>query len=386
MFFDAAIRIRLHMASINKKDKIMTQKIILTGDRPTGRLHLGHLVGSLKERLKIQNDLDSKQYVMIADAQALTDNAFNPQKIRNNVFEVALDYLSVGIDPKKSTIFIQSQVPELNDLSFYYMNMVNLGRLQRNPTIKTEIKMHKYGESVPVGFLTHPISQAADITAFNAQFVPCGEDQEPLIEQTREIVRTFNSIYGDILVEPTSILSIDCVCRRLPGIDGNEKMGKSLGNAIYLADEPSVIKHKVMSMYTDPLHVHIEDPGHLENNIPFIYLQALSNDKHFAKYLPQYNNLDEMKTHYTRGGLGDGTVKKFLLNVLLEILTPIQERRKYYEQNLDLVYEILQQGCKEARAIVSHNVQNVRRIMGLNYFEDFKILDEYKTKYTNTKG
>ena len=365
----------------------MTQEkeIIVTGDRPTGRLHIGHFVGSLRKRLELQDDPRYKQFVFIADCQALTDNARNPEKIRQNLIEVALDYLSVGLDPEKTTIFVQSQIPELTELTFYYMNLVTLGRLQRNPTIKTEIKERNFDGGIPTGFMTYPISQAADITAFGAKYVPVGEDQAPLLEQTREIVRAFNSIYGDVLVEPTAIFASDGVCRRLPGIDGSEKMGKSLGNAIYLADEPSVIKKQINNMFTDPLHLRVEDPGHLEGNIPFVYLTAFATDEHFAKYLPTYKNLDEMKAHYTRGGLGDGTVKKFLNEVLNDILTPIRERRKKYEQNIDYVYDMLEQGSATARAIAADTLKRVRRAMGLEYFEDTSLREAYKSKYAGKK-
>ncbi|MBO7508911.1 MAG: tryptophan--tRNA ligase [Alphaproteobacteria bacterium] len=361
----------------------MTQEkdIIVTGDRPTGRLHLGHYVGSLRRRIELQEDPRYKQLVFVADMQALTDNAHNPGKIRDNIIEVVLDYLSVGIDPDKTTIFIQSQIPELTELMFYYMNLVTMSRLTRNPTIKTEIQERGFGKSIPVGFMTYPISQAADITAFNAKYVPCGEDQEPLIEQTREIVRAFNSTYGDVLVEPAALLATNDVCRRLPGIDGAAKMGKSLGNAIYLADEPSVIKKKIQDMYTDPLHIHVEDPGHLDGNIPFIYLRAFARDEHFALYLPEYKNLDEMMAHYTRGGLGDGTVKKFLNNVLNHELEPIRARRRQYEQNLDYVYKILEQGCATARAIAAETLKRVRRAIGVEYFEDTSLKQSYQDKY-----
>jgi len=358
-------------------------EIVITGDRPTGRLHLGHFVGSLRKRLEIQDDPRYKQLVFIADCQALTDNGHNPQKVRDNLIEVALDYLAVGIDPNKSTIFVQSQVPELTELMFYYMNLVTMSRLTRNPTIKTEIKERNFGNSIPVGFMTYPISQAADITAFNAKYVPCGEDQEPLIEQTREIVRTFNSIYGEVLTEPQIILSANGVCRRLPGIDGGEKMGKSLGNAIYLSDEPNVIKKKITDMYTDPLHIHVEDPGHIEGNIPFVYLQAFAKPEHFAAYLPQYKTLDEMMEHYKRGGLGDGIVKKFLYNVLDAELAPIRERRKKYEQNIDYVYDILKQGSIAAREIASANLKRIKKAMGLEYFDDDELKKESRKKYNN---
>jgi tryptophanyl-tRNA synthetase len=357
------------------------KEVLVTGDRPTGRLHIGHYVGSLRSRIKLQDDPRYDQYIFIADCQALTDNARNPKKIRQNLIEVALDYLAVGIDPNKNTIFVQSQIPELTELTFYYMNLVTLGRLQRNPTIKTEIKEKNFDGGIPTGFMTYPISQAADITAFNAKYVPCGEDQEPLLEQAREIVRSFNSIYGDVLVEPNGIFAAEGVCRRLPGIDGAEKMGKSLDNAIYLADEADVIKKKIMNMFTDPKHLRIEDPGHLEGNVPFIYLAAFAKPEHFAAFLPQYKNLDEMTAHYTRGGLGDGTVKKFLNEVLQSELGPIRERRKQYEQNIDYVYDMLEQGSIKARAVAAETLKRVRRAMGLEYFEDTSLRNEYKSKY-----
>ena len=357
------------------------KEIIVTGDRPTGRLHIGHYVGSLRKRLELQDDPRYKQFVFIADCQALTDNARSPEKIRQNLIEVALDYLSVGLDPEKTTIFVQSQIPELTELTFYYMNLVTLGRLQRNPTIKTEIKEKNFDGGIPTGFMTYPISQAADITAFGAKYVPCGEDQEPLLEQTREIVRAFNSIYGDVLVEPQGLFAAEGVCRRLPGIDGGEKMGKSLGNALYLADEPDVVKKKIMNMFTDPLHLRIEDPGHLEGNVPFIYLAAFAKPEHFAAFLPQYKNLDEMAAHYTRGGLGDGVVKKFLNDVLQNELGPIRERRKKYEQNIDYVYDVLEQGSAAARMVAADTLKRVRRAMGLEYFEDVSLRNEYKAKY-----
>lgn len=361
----------------------MKQEIIVTGDRPTGRLHLGHYVGSLRRRLELQDDPRYKQLVFIADMQALTDNAHNPAKIRENLIEVALDYLSVGLDPEKTTLFVQSQIPELTELMFYFMNLVTMSRLTRNPTIKTEIRERGFGPSIPVGFMAYPISQAADITAFGAKYVPCGEDQEPLIEQTREIVRAFNSTYGDVLTEPAAMLAADGVCRRLPGIDGGAKMSKSAGNAIYLADETSVIKKKIQDMYTDPLHIHVTDPGHVEGNIPFIYLRAFARDEHFALYLPEYKNLDEMIAHYTRGGLGDGTVKKFLNSVLNHELEPIRARRKNYEQNLDYVYQVLEQGSARAREIASETLKRVRNAIGVEYFADSALRDSYKAKYKN---
>lgn len=311
------------------------EKIILTGDRPTGRLHLGHFVGSLRRRVELQNSGEfDKIYVMIADCQALTDNADNPEKVRQNVIEVALDYLSAGLDPAKTTIFIQSQVPELAELAFYYMNLVSVSRVQRNPTVKTEIKMRNFEQSIPVGFFCYPVSQASDITAFKATTVPAGEDQAPMIELTREIVNRFNHIYGPTLVEPEILLPDNAVCMRLPGTDGKAKMSKSLGNCIYLSDTSKEVKKKVNSMYTDPDHLTIDSPGHLEGNCPFIYLEALSNDSHFAKYLPEYANLQALKDHYTRGGLGDGTVKKLLYNVLEELLAPIRERRAQFEADI----------------------------------------------------
>ena len=318
------------------------EKIILTGDRPTGRLHLGHFVGSLRRRVELQNSGEfDKIYVMIADCQALTDNADNPEKVRQNVIEVALDYLSAGLDPAKTTIFIQSQVPELAELAFYYMNLVSVSRVQRNPTVKTEIKMRNFEQSIPVGFFCYPVSQASDITAFKATTVPAGEDQAPMIELTREIVNRFNHIYGPTLVEPEILLPDNAVCMRLPGTDGKAKMSKSLGNCIYLSDTSKEVKKKVNSMYTDPEHLTIDSPGHLEGNCPFIYLEALSNDSHFAKYLPEYANLQALKDHYTRGGLGDGTVKKLLYNVLEELLAPIRERRAQFEADIPQVLSLI---------------------------------------------
>ncbi len=345
------------------------KKVILTGDRPTGRLHIGHYAGSLRNRVKLQNTGEYDIYILIADLQALTDNARNPKKIRESLIEVTLDYLSVGIDPDKSTIFVQSQVPELTELTSHYLNLVSLSRLKRNPTIKTEIKERGFEESVPVGFLTYPVSQAADITAFKANVVPVGDDQLPLIEQCKEIVHTFNAIYGDILVEPKAMLSDNKVCSRLPGIDGKAKMSKSLGNCIYLSDTKEEVSKKVMSMYTDPNHIKVEDPGNVENNPVFTYLEAFAEDKHFQKYLPEYKNLDELKAHYKRGGLGDVKIKKFLINVLEDILEPIREKRKYYEDNLDLVYKILEDGSKKARLVAQNTLKEVRDAIGLNYFD-----------------
>lgn len=345
-------------------------KIILTGDRPTGRLHVGHYVGSLRERVAIQNEGDcDKIFIMIADAQALTDNAENPQKVRENIIEVALDYLGCGIDPEKSTIFIQSMIPELTELTFYYMNLVTVSRLQRNPTVKTEIKMRNFEANIPVGFFTYPISQAADITAFKATHVPVGEDQKPMLEQCREIVHKFNKVYGEALVEPKIVLPRNSACLRLPGIDGKAKMSKSLGNCIYLSDEPEVIKKKIMSMFTDPNHLRIEDPGDTENNPAFIYLDAFSKPEHFEEFLPEYANLDELKAHYQRGGLGDVKVKKFLNNVMQTELKPIRERRKEWEQKIPEVYEILKAGSKEAKQVAQQTLHDVRKAMKINYFE-----------------
>lgn len=358
------------------------EKIILTGDRPTGRLHLGHFVGSLRRRVELQNSGEfDKIYVMIADCQALTDNADNPEKVRQNVIEVALDYLSAGLDPAKTTIFIQSQVPELAELAFYYMNLVSVSRVQRNPTVKTEIKMRNFEQSIPVGFFCYPVSQASDITAFKATTVPAGEDQAPMIELTREIVNRFNHIYGPTLVEPEILLPDNAVCMRLPGTDGKAKMSKSLGNCIYLSDTSKDVKKKVNSMYTDPEHLTIDSPGHLEGNCPFIYLEALSNDSHFAKYLPEYANLQALKDHYTRGGLGDGTVKKLLYNVLEELLAPIRERRAQFEADIPQVYEILRKGSEEARAVAAQTLDEVRRAMKINYFDDAQLIAEQAKRY-----
>ena len=345
-------------------------KVILTGDRPTGRLHIGHYVGSLRERVMLQNQGDfDKIFIMIADAQALTDNAENPQKVRDNIIEVALDYLACGIDPEKSTILIQSMIPELTELTFYYMNLVTVARVQRNPTVKTEIKMRNFEMNIPVGFFVYPISQAADITAFGATTVPAGEDQKPMLEQCREIVHRFNSIYGETLVEPNIMLPQNSACLRLPGLDGKTKMSKSLGNCIYLSDEPEEIKKKVMSMYTDPNHLRVEDPGDTENNPVFIYLDAFCKDEDFAEFLPEYKNLDELKAHYQRGGLGDVKVKKFLNNVIQKELAPIRERRKMWEQKTPEVYEILHKGSLEAKEVAAKTLENVKRAMKINYFE-----------------
>ena len=350
-------------------------KIILTGDRPTGRLHVGHYVGSLKRRVELQNSGQFDEiYIMIADAQALTDNADNPEKVRQNIIEVALDYLACGLDPAKSTLFIQSQVPELCEMTFYYMDLVTVSRLQRNPTVKTEIQMRNFETSIPVGFFTYPISQAADITAFKATTVPVGEDQAPMIEQTREIVHKFNTVYGGNLVEPEILLPDNKACLRLPGIDGKAKMSKSLGNCIYLSDSEEEIKKKIMSMFTDPNHLRVEDPGRVEGNPVFIYLDAFCKPEYFAEFLPEYQNLDELKAHYTRGGLGDVKVKKFLNKVLQAELSPIRERRKYWEQHLDDVYDILKEGSKVAEAKAAQTLHDVRSAMQINYFDDNSLI------------
>ena len=346
----------------------MERKTILTGDRPTGKLHLGHYAGSLRNRVELQNSGKYDMYVFIADMQALTDNAKNPQKIRDNIIEVALDYLSVGLDPKKTCIFVQSQIPALSELTMYYMNLVSLARLKRNPTIKSEIKERGFGETIPVGFLTYPISQAADITAFDADLVPVGEDQAPILEQDIEIVRTFNSIYGKTLKEPKQ-LTPENVCKRLPGIDGKNKMSKSLGNCIYLSDTPEEVTKKVMTMYTDPNHIRVEDPGDTKNNPVFMYLEAFSNDEHFAKYLPEFKNLEDLKTHYEQGGVGDVKIKKFLANVLNDVLTPIRERRAIYENNIEAVYKMLEEGSKKARAKSEEVLIRVRKAIGVEYFK-----------------
>lgn len=351
-------------------------KIILTGDRPTGRLHLGHYVGSLKRRVELQNSGDYDNiYIMIADSQALTDNADNPEKVRQNIIEVALDYLSCGIDPVKSVIFIQSQVPQLCELSFYYMNLVSVSRLQRNPTVKSEIQMRKFETSIPVGFFTYPISQAADITAFNATTVPAGEDQEPMLEQAREIVRRFNNIYGDTLIEPEILLPENSACLRLPGTDGKAKMSKSLGNCIYLSDKEEDVRKRVMAMYTDPEHLKLEDPGKIEGNTVFTYLDAFCRPEHFAAYLPGYSNLDELKAHYRRGGLGDVKVKTFLNALLQEELAPIRIRRKEFEQNIPDVYQILKKGSEIAREVAASTLSEVRKAMHIDYFENNDLIE-----------
>ncbi|MFR1202993.1 MAG: tryptophan--tRNA ligase [Blautia sp.] len=347
------------------------EKIILTGDRPTGRLHVGHYVGSLRGRVALQNSGDyDKVYIMIADAQALTDNAEHPEKVRQNIIQVALDYLACGLDPEKSTIFIQSTIPELAELTFYYMNLVTVSRLQRNPTVKAEIKMRDFETSIPAGFLAYPVSQTADITAFHATAVPVGEDQLPMLEQCKEIVHKFNTVYGETLTEPEIILPDNAACLRLPGIDGKAKMSKSLGNCIYLSDEPEEIKKKIMSMFTDPNHLRVQDPGKVEGNPVFIYLDAFCRPEHFQEFLPEYSCLDELKAHYQRGGLGDVKVKKFLNNVVQAELVPIRERRKAWEQRIPEVYEILKKGSEEARKAAAKTMQDVRHAMQIDYFAD----------------
>ena len=358
------------------------KKIILTGDRPTGRLHVGHYVGSLRRRVELQNSGEfDKINIMIADAQALTDNFDNPEKVRQNIIEVALDYLACGLDPKKSTLFIQSHVAELTELTFYYMNLVTVARLQRNPTVKNEIQMRNFEQSIPVGFFNYPISQAADITAFKANVVPVGEDQLPMIEQTREIVHKFNTVYAPVLVEPKALLPENDACGRLPGIDGKAKMSKSLGNCIYLADSADDVKKKIMSMYTDPTHLLVSDPGHLEGNTVFTYLDAFCKDEHFERYLPEYANLDELKGHYTRGGLGDVKVKKFLNNVMQEELEPIRTRRKEFEKDIPEIYNILKAGSEDARNTAAKTLSEVKSAMRINYFEDEELIKAQAEKY-----
>ena len=360
------------------------EKIILTGDRPTGRLHVGHYVGSLRRRVELQNSGEfDKIYIMIADAQALTDNFDNPEKVRQNIIEVALDYLSVGLDPAKSNLFIQSQIPELTELTFFYANLVTVSRLQRNPTVKNEIKLRDFEASIPVGFFTYPISQAADITAFKATIVPVGEDQLPMIEQTREIVRKFNSIYDEVLVEPEVLLPENEACMRLPGTDGKAKMSKSLGNCIYLSDDEKTVKQKVMSMYTDPTHIQITDPGHIEGNTVFTYLDAFSKPGHFEEYLPEYASLEELKEHYQRGGLGDVKIKKFLNNVLQEELNPIRARRKEFEKDIPMVYDILKKGSEAAREAAAQTLSEVKSAMRINYFDDAELIKAQAEKYSN---
>ena len=358
------------------------EKIILTGDRPTGKLHIGHYVGSLRRRVELQNSgLYDKIFIFEADGQALTDNIDNPEKVRQNVIEVALDYLAVGLDPQKSTIFIQSQIPELYELSFYFMDLVTVSRLQRNPTVKTEIQMRNFETSIPVGFFTYPISQAADIAAFKATTVPVGEDQEPMIEQTREIVRRFNHIYGETLVEPEILLPDNAACLRLPGTDGKAKMSKSLGNCIYLSDTADEVEKKVKSMYTDPTHIKVSDPGKLEGNCVFTYLDAFCRAEHFGRYLPEYPNLAELKAHYTRGGLGDMKVKKFLAAIMQEELTPIRERRKEFAKDIPAVYDMLKKGCEVAREAAAQTMSEVRQAMKINYFDDAALIEEQAKRF-----
>ena len=353
----------------------MSKKIILTGDRPTGRLHVGHYVGSLKERVRLQNSGQFDEiYIMIADAQALTDNAEHPEKVRQNIIQVALDYLACGIDPEKSTIFIQSMVPELTELTFYYMNLVTVARVQRNPTVKSEIQMRNFEASIPVGFFCYPISQAADITAFRATAVPVGEDQLPMLEQCKEIVHKFNTVYGETLTEPEIVLPSNKACLRLPGIDGKAKMSKSLGNCIYLSDEADEVKKKVMSMFTDPNHLRVQDPGNVDGNPVFIYLDAFCKPEYFPEFLPDYQNLDELKDHYKRGGLGDVKVKKFLNNVLQAELGPIREHRKMWEQRIPDVYDILREGSKVAEAKAAETLRDVKASMKINYFDDDSLI------------
>ena len=357
-------------------------KVSLTGDRPTGKLHLGHYVGSLRRRVELQNSGEyDKIFIMIADTQALTDNADNPEKIRQNILEVALDYLSCGLDPAKSTLFIQSQVPELTELTMYYMNLVTVSRLQRNPTVKSEIQMRNFETSIPVGFFTYPISQASDITAFRATTVPAGEDQMPMVEQTREIVHKFNSVYGETLVTPQILLPENQACLRLPGTDGKAKMSKSLGNCIYLSDSAEDVRKKVMSMYTDPEHIRVQDPGKIEGNTVFTYLDAFCRPEYFAEFWPDYANLDEVKEHYQRGGLGDVKVKKFLNNVLQAELEPIRARRKEYEKDIPAVYEILKNGSAVAQAEAAQTLHDVRAAMKINYFEDAELIASQASKY-----
>jgi tryptophanyl-tRNA synthetase len=359
------------------------KKIMLTGDRPTGRLHIGHYVGSLRRRVELQNAGDfDEMYVMIADTQALTDNAGNPQKVRDNVIEVALDYLSAGLDPEKTTIFVQSRVPELFELTCYYLDLVTLSRLERNPTVKSELQMRAFNnESIPAGFLCYPVSQAADITAFDTTIVPVGEDQAPMIEQCNEIVHKFNSMYGETLVPCKIMLPENEAARRLPGTDGKAKMSKSLGNCIYLSDDAKTVEQKVKTMFTDPTHLKVEDPGHTEGNPVFIYLSAFATDEHFARFWPEYKNLDELKAHYERGGLGDVAVKKFLANVLNDVLEPIRQRRHKYEENIEEVYKILAEGSAKAQAKAHETVMRVRRNLGLNYFENRKLIEKQQKAY-----
>ena len=359
------------------------KKVMLTGDRPTGRLHVGHYVGSLRRRVELQNTGDFDDiFIMIADAQALTDNADNPEKVRQNIIEVALDYMACGLNPEKSTLFIQSQVPELTELSFYYMNLVTVSRLQRKPTVKNEMKMRNFEVSIPVGFFTYPISQAADITAFKATVVAVGEDQLPMLEQTKEIVHKFNSVYGDTLIDPKILLPENEACLRLPGIDGKAKMSKSLGNCIYLSEEPEDIKKKVFSMFTDPNHIRVEDPGSLEGNTVFTYLDAFCKPEYFAEFLPEYQNLDELKAHYQRGGLGDMKVKRFLNNVLQAELEPIRNRRKELQKDIPAIYEILTKGSEKAEAVAAQTLKEVKDAMKINYFDDKALIEAQAERFS----
>ena len=378
-FYGAA---RCDLSPVPTFNAMSKEKIILTGDRPTGRLHIGHYVGSLRRRVELQNAGDFKRmFVFIADAQALTDNMDNPEKVRQNVIEVALDYLACGLDPERVTLFIQSQIPELCELSFYFMDLVTVSRLQRNPTVKTEIQMRGFESSIPVGFFTYPVSQAADITAFRATTVPAGEDQKPMLEQATEIVRRFNYIYGDTLVEPSILLPDNAACLRLPGTDGKAKMSKSLGNCIYLSDPADEVQKKVMSMYTDPGHIHVQDPGKIEGNTVFTYLDAFCRPEHFERYLPEYPNLDELKAHYRRGGLGDMKVKRFLNSILQEELGPIRERRREFQKDIPAIYDMLRQGCESARAVAAATLDDVRRAMKINYFDDQALIAEQVERF-----
>lgn len=375
------IRWKVTPSPFLNKEEIL-KDIILTGDRPTGRLHLGHYVGSLRNRVRMQEEANyDRMYVMIADSQALTDNFDNPGKIRENLIEVALDYLSVGLDPNKVTFFVQSQVEELTELTFYFLNLVSLSRLERNPTVKAEIKLRNFETSLPAGFIIYPVSQAADILLFDANIVPVGEDQEPMLEQAREIARSFNNIYGETFIEPKAVLPEEKIARRMPGIDGAAKMSKSLGNAIYLADDKKTLKKKVMSMYTDSDHINIDDPGKIEGNIVFTYLDVFAKDSHFERFLPEYENLDALKAHYKRGGLGDVKCKKFLIKVLEDELEPIRQRRAQYEKDLDSVFKILEEGTKKAREKGRSKIEEVKKAMGINYFEDKDLIKFLEEKY-----
>ena len=375
-------RIFVPQSRINVITDMEKKKIILTGDRPTGRLHIGHYVGSLRRRVELQNAGDyDKLFVFIADAQALTDNMDTPEKVRQNVIEVALDYLACGLDPTKATLFIQSQIPELCELTFYYMDLVTVSRLQRNPTVKTEIQMRNFEASIPVGFFTYPISQAADITAFKATTVPVGEDQEPMLEQAREIVRRFNFIYGETLVEPEILLPDNAACLRLPGTDGKAKMSKSLGNCIYLSDTADEVQKKIRGMYTDPDHLRVQDPGKIEGNTVFTYLDAFCRPEHFERYLPDYPNLDELKAHYRRGGLGDVKVKNFLNAIMQETLEPIRNRRKEFEKDIPGIYAMLKKGCDDARETAAQTLDEVRRAMKINYFDDTELIAEQAKRF-----